>query len=120
MKNLIITIGAVILILTVTQFQIQFSGMVRQKKMMKYVSEEAAASAALHYDAEAFGEGYLKFDREAGENKAEEMIRLNTTDKDNFTWEITFDYKDADNPSVTVSIKKGTARVMSVYEYIGC
>ena len=47
MKNFIITTGAVILIVTIMSYQFQCNRLLREKQQLKYVADEAAATAAL-------------------------------------------------------------------------
>lgn len=124
MKNFIITAGALLLILTIMQYQFQLNHLLRQKADLKYAADEAAASAGLCYDEEGFGDGVLRFDRRKAEEKAGEMIRLNLSASgsenqgDEISWALDFDDEEKERPKVTVSLRQGRLLVRSEYEHV--
>ena len=117
MKNFIITTGAVILILTIMSFQFQCNQLLREKQLLKYAADEAAATAGLCFDEIHFGEGKLLFDRRKALQKAEQVIAYNVSDSE-IIWKISFADQDEKNPSVTITIEKKRLKVMSKCEYL--
>ena len=117
MKNFIITTGAVVLILTIMSYQFQCNRLLRERQLLKYAADEAAATAGLCFDEERFGEGKLLFDRRKALQKAERVITYNVPASE-IIWKISFADQDEKNPSVTITIEKKRLKVMSKYEYL--
>ena len=117
MKNFIITTGAVILILTIMSWQFRCNDMLREKQLLKYAADEAAASAGLCFDEDSFGQGRLLFDRKKAVNKAEQVISYNLQSRE-VVWKISFADQGLQSPFVTVMIEKGPLKVLSKYEYL--
>lgn len=117
MKNFIITTGAVILILTIMSYQFQCNQMLREKQLLKYAADEAAATAGLCFDEDHFGEGRLLFDRKKATRKAEQVISYNLQDSQ-FIWKISFTDQGQQRPFVTIIIEKDRLKVLSKYEYL--
>lgn len=116
MKNFIITAGAVLLILTIMQYQFRCNNLLREKQQLKYAADEAAASAGLCFDEESFGQGQLRFDRKKAMEKAEQMITYNLGRKD-ILWKIAFSDQDL-RPSVTITIETEKLKAVSKYEHV--
>ena len=117
MKNFIITTGAVILIVTIMSYQFQCNRLLREKQQLKYVADEAAATAALCFDEVSFGEGRLLFDRKRAMKKAEQIIAYNLQNS-KLIWKISFEDQDVQRPSVTITIEKDRLKIMSKYDYL--
>lgn len=117
MKNFIITTGAVILIITIMSYQFQCNRLLREKQQLKYVADEAAATAALFFNEVSFGEGKILFDRKTAMKKAEQIIAYNLQNS-KLIWKISFADQDVQRPSVTITIEKDRLKIMSKYDYL--
>ncbi|MEF9922403.1 MAG: hypothetical protein RR313_07060 [Anaerovoracaceae bacterium] len=91
MKNFIITIGAIILMSTIMYFQVDCNEMMRYREQLKFVADEAAATASVFVSANDFGEGYKIYEDMAAKAAADKMIRLNLKTKSPVTYEIYFE-----------------------------
>ena len=98
-------------------YQLQCNRLLREKQLLKYAADEAAATAGLCFDEESFGEGRLLFDRKKALEKAERVISYNLQDAE-IVWKISFVDQNARNPLVTVTIEKKRLKVFSKYEYL--
>lgn len=118
MKNLLITAACLLLITTAISGWSQLHDLLRTKEGLKSAADEAAASAGLCIDEQAFGEGYLRIDREEAEARAEEMLLLNLKEKGKAArWEVDF-AEEGEIPSVTVTVYYKNLKAVSVYEYL--
>lgn len=115
MKNLIITVGIIVFIVSITGMQFQCNSMLHTRQEMKFAADEAAATAALCLDRNTYGEGILSFDKDKAKASAETMAALNMQ-KGNYT--IALDYLEGKKPGVKVIIEKGKLRAASEYEYV--
>ncbi|HKM28121.1 MAG TPA: hypothetical protein VJY37_00400 [Anaerovoracaceae bacterium] len=95
MKNLIITIGSLILMTTIIYFQIDCNEMIRYKQQLKFAADEAAATASVCIDMDSFGEGLHVYDDATAVVKAKEIIELNLASK-----AVTFDISFVDDSHV--------------------
>ena len=115
MNNLIVTAGILIFMITLTGMQNQLNQVILLQRELQYAAEEAAATAALSLDREAFGEGYLRFDREGGRKAAKEITEKNL--KEPFSMDVTYGEGRA-RPWVRVIIRSGKQRAVGEYEYV--
>lgn len=121
MKNLIITAGALLLMLTIMSYQFQLNSLLREKENLKFAVDEVASSAGLCFDEERFGDGSLSFDREKAKRKAEEIIRLNLMQNEDETpvsCKIEFFDEEGESPKVVVTLQKERIKAVSVYEHV--
>lgn len=117
MKNLIITIGIVMLVLSGLSLQFKCNEMLYRKTQMKMAADEGAATAALMIDKEAYKRGELKLDTEGGKKKADDVIE-NNMGRIQVTTSYTYGYTDDNNPWVTVILEFNGMKASSQYEYI--
>lgn len=115
MKNMIITVGMIIFIMTMTGMQYRCNAVLHKKQDMKFAADEAAATAALCIDREAFGQGVIKIRRDEAERVAADMAALDLKEQDA---EIAVEFSDGERPMVKVTITDGRLRVTSEYEYV--
>lgn len=120
MKNFIITAGALLLILTIMQYQFTLNHLLSQKAELKYAADEAAATAGLCIDAQMYGEGNLCFDKEKARKRAEQSLEynLNVSENDDVKWEIHFEEGEDQRPKVIVRVHQGKMNIVSVYEHV--
>ena len=115
MKNLIITIGIVIFIVTISGMQLYCNGMLHSRQDLKFAADEAAATAALCLNRSDYANGSITFDKAEAERCAEEIAGLNLK-KDKFKLEIS--YLSGNRPAVVVTIRQGVLKAHSRYEYV--
>ncbi|NLD10906.1 hypothetical protein [Aminicella lysinilytica] len=115
MKNLIITIGIVVFIVTITGMQFTCNQMLHTKQEMKFAADEAAATAALCLDEEAFGDGNLYFNKEKAGAQAKAMAGLNMPKG---KCKVDIEFFAGERPAVKVIIKRGRLTAVSKYEYV--
>ena len=77
MKNFIITIALVILFAFFQVYHVDANALLRQQEMLKYATDEAAASASLFYSTDYFGEGEKIFTDEEALNMAVSTLEHN-------------------------------------------
>ena len=115
MKNMIITIGMIIFIMTMTGMQYRCNSVLHRKQDMKFAADEAAATAALCIDREAFGQGIIKIRRAEAERAARDMAWLNLGKE---SGKLGIRFTEGVRPTVTVIITEGKLRAESEYEYV--
>ena len=115
MKNLIITMGIVVYLVAAMGFQNQWNLMYHRSLELKYAADEAAATACLCIDRQAYGQGYIDFDRGEAERKARAIVCDNLKGSD-FRMELTF--HTGARPGVSVRLRKGELGARSTYEYV--
>ena len=115
MKNLIITIGMIIFIMTMMGMQSSCNHMLHTRQEMKFAADEAAATAALCIDRRAFGEGLIRLDRVEAERSARIMAHMNLREQ-NYDFRIEFPREQ--DAAVRVVITEGRLSVTSEYEYV--
>lgn len=91
MKNLIVTLGAMIYVVTLIYFQIDLNGAFQYKNLLKAAADEAAATGALFTDFNSYAEGNQVFDYEKSIEEARASIDYNLKSKD---YEFTMTFQD--------------------------
>ena len=81
MKNVIVVTAILIFAMTVMSLYAELNAEIREKRLLTDLAEEAAATAALFYDENAYGYGRYRFDRTKAEAMAKESLRLNGFNK---------------------------------------
>ncbi len=89
MKNFIITIGALLYMITIIYFQIDLNEAVRYKQILKYAADEGAATASLFIEEQAYGNGKFVYNDTEAVKKAREIIKYNLCDN-NIKFDISF------------------------------
>ncbi len=119
MKNMIVTIAAVVLICNLLMFQKDTSNLVWTMENIKYISDEMARTASLHIDEEDWASGEIAFEARAGNDKAKAAYEGAIKDlskraghflfdKDKMKYYITF--VDSQNGIVTFDEKNNVLR----------
>lgn len=81
MKNLIITLGAMIYIITIIFFQVDLNEAIRYKKMLKNAADEAAATGAIFTDFNNYADGNQVFDYEKSLQEVKASLDYNIKNK---------------------------------------
>ena len=115
MKELIITSGILLFMVTVMGLQTSLNELMHRGQELKFAADEAAATAGLCIDPEAYGEGIIRFDREKAREEALAITRLNGKQGAS----LSIQYEEGEHPAVTVRLKQGELQVHSKYEYLG-
>ncbi len=117
MKNVIVATAILIFAMTVMSLYAGLNVEIREKRILIDMAEEAAATAALFYDGDAYGYGRYRFDRGKAGAMAMESLRLNGfTDTSGARIEF---YDEGDNPYVKVVIEYDDREFSAVYEQKG-
>ena len=116
MKNMIITVGAVILILTISGYQLKCNKMLHNKQNLKHAADEAAATASLYVDWKEYGEGNFVFDEDIAVTEGKRMLSLNLPGESIIS-QFYFESNN-DSPRVRVWVKMGKLQSISEYEYL--
>lgn len=117
MKNVIVVTAILIFAMTVMSLYAELNAEIREKRLLTDLAEEAAATAALFYDENAYGYGRYRFDRTKAEAMAKESLRLNGFNKISDA-EIKF-YDGGDDPYVKVTLEYEGRKFSAVYEQKG-
>ena len=117
MKNVIVATAILIFAMTVMCLYAELNAEIREKRLLTDLAEEAAATAALFYDENAYGYGRYRFDRAKAEAMALESLRLNGFDKISDA-EIEL-YDGGDDPYVKVTLEYDDREFSAVYEQKG-
>lgn len=117
MKNVIVLTAILIFAMTVMGLYSELNSEIREKRLLTDMAEEAAATAALFYDENAYGYGRYRFDRAKGRSMAYESLKLNGLPAEAGA-AIEFS-DDGDDPSVRVTLNYDGRKFSAVYEQKG-
>lgn len=117
MKNIIVTMAIVVLMTTIAGYQGLLNRSLRLEKQLKFAADEGGATASLFIDNKAYGEGILRFDKEAATKKISRIVQENLK---NFgidgEKEIEFLDENQERPYVRVTVKSQGYEAQSLYE----
>ena len=116
MKELIITSGILLFMVTVMAVQTELHQVMHEAQELKFAADEACATAGLCLDAESYGDGVLRFDRGKAEKEARAITALNLPGK---AVEMRFTFREDTKPSVRILLTCGRLSAASEYEYVG-
>lgn len=105
------------MIITVIGFQMECNQLLRQKQNLKFMADEAAASASLCIKPYDFGEGKLVFDQEKATAVAQEIVKQNMPGKEVNT-QVFFMMTGEKRTAVTVRLMWDNLTETSTYEYV--
>lgn len=115
MKNMIITFGIVVFILTISSMQLSCNEMLKDEQDLKFAADEAAATAVLCLNKFEFGNGNITFNKKTSERRAREITRVNLRNKD---FKLALRYLEGETPAVEVWLRQGKLKAHSKYEYV--
>lgn len=105
------------MILSVISLQMKCNQLIRQKQELKFMADEAAASAGLCIDPHRFGEGELVLDKEKAIGTAQEIVKQNMPGKEVET-KVLFVAAGAKGTAVTVILSCDNLKATSTYEFV--